>query len=558
VRRFLLTFLVPIIAFGGADVGDYLTSEEEILDALARDEINYTQYYDLIELFREKVSVFGDDLDRLLVIPGVDRRWISGIREAAAHAGQYADKETFLGWFPYDFERIESFVIFEKRAKGDFGGGTRVYTHGRFIDSDPYYPKTYINLSGRYLKSSLEIRLHEDRDGVRCRRRNLEARLFGGDITLGSFRKGLGEGLIMGKPFYIPGATRENSFQESFGNPQDNLFNGVRFGGEYGRIGTGFLASRIVYDSVSVSAIGAELFWIPRGNLKLGGVYSYGDAKSRPGGSVYRQNSGSVFGSAKWEDTDISGEMATTESGGIGFMLSFLKRASKTKTLAELWSYSEDFHPMHSKGLSDYRQTDIELDNSGVTQRSREAGETGFELKITSPLSENIFLNLDQSGWRTPPIEDWGISSEIGLYYRGENGRRIHCEFSWLKRTLTSGIRLKETIRMRANWPLIWDIECNAYFRLRWTTTETDRTRGVSVYPEIVYSRFEPFALRLRIKRYKSNLDDPSNGYWELRFRDELRSGPLLWIAEIRHAQYDKTDKNPLTEFRVTASYLWR
>jgi len=111
---------------------------------------------------------------------------------------------------------------------------------------------------------------------------------------------------------------------------------------------------------------------------------------------------------------------------------------------------------------------------------------------------------------------------------------------------------------MRANWPLIWDIECNAYFRLRWTTTETDRTRGVSVYPEIVYSRFEPFALRLRIKRYKSNLDDPSNGYWELRFRDELRSGPLLWIAEIRHAQYDKTDKNPLTEFRVTASYLWR
>ena len=63
--------------------------------------------------------------------------------------------------------------------------------------------------------------------------------------------------------------------------------------------------------------------------------------------------------------------------------------------------------------------------------------------------------------------------------------------------------------------------------------------------------------MRLRVKRYKSDLKDSDNGYWEIRFRDEVRTGPILWIVETRHAIYDDGD-DPLTEFRVTSAYYWR
>ncbi len=535
-----------------------MTSEEEILDALARDEINFTQYYDLVELFIEKVSVFGPNLERLLVIPGIDRRWIDALHEAVAHAGPYGTEEQLIRYFPYDFERIAAFIIFEKPTKRDWSAGAKLYTHGRYIAEDPYYPKSYITLDAKHSGLGADIRLHEDCDGTRVRRRSLSGKLFGGDFILGSFRKGLGPGLIMGKAFYIPGAERENSTAESFINPQDNMFNGFRYDRGFGKIGIGMLASRIVYDSVAVDAMGAMLSWHPAGNLSFGGVFGYGDARSRPENSTFRQSTGSLFGIAELDGGEFFAEIGLIDNAQTGFMAGMTRKISESRTLAEVWSYSKSFNPMNAKGLSDYRQTYIELDGSGVTQRSREAGESGFEVKVTTPLPGDIFFDFEQSGWRTPAIGDWGLSSETALNYRGRDGRRIRGGFSWEKRYTGDSFRLKETLRLRMNWPLIRDMSIGAYFRLRWTTTESERFRSLSVYPEISCDRFTPMTLKLRIKKYKSRMADDDNGYWELRLRDELRSGPILWIAELRHAAYDDIDKESLTEFRVTAAYYWR
>jgi len=133
MKRLLLTAAILSVAYC-FEAGDYLTSEEDILDALSREEISFTEYYDLLELFRDKVELTGDDLDRLRAIPGVDRRWIEAIEEARENAGLFADRETFERWFPFDFERIRAFVFFEKRERRDMNGSVKLYTHGKFIE----------------------------------------------------------------------------------------------------------------------------------------------------------------------------------------------------------------------------------------------------------------------------------------------------------------------------------------------------------------------------------------------------------------------------------------
>jgi len=558
MRKFLKILLVPIILLAASGPGDYLTSEEEILDALAKDEINFTQYYDLLELFREKISVFGSDLDRLLIVPGVDKRWIDALGDAVAHAGPYATQEQVLGFFPFDFDRIDAFIIFDKPTKRDWKAGAKVYSHGRFIDDDQYYPKTYYTIDGGYKTTDIGFRLHEDADGLRCRRRAFETEVLDGELAIGSYRAGFGPGLVLGKAFYIPGDERENTLAESFVNPQDNMFNGIRFERQSEKIGVGILSSRIVYDSVAASALGAMILWNPIEELDLGGVYGYGDARARPGGAKFRQSSGSVFARGEWNDTEIESELGLVENGGAGFMTSVVTKVEKTRALAEIWSYANNFNPMNAKGLSDYKQTYIEFDESGITQRSREAGESGFEIRTTTLVASNVFLDLEESGWRTPQIEDWGIYSEIGLNYRGENGKRIRGDYSFEKRYNSDDFREKQTIRAIANWPLPWHCNVSGYFRFRRTTTNDERYDGLSVYPEITCNRFEPVVLKLRAKRYKSRIDDPDNGYWELRFRDEIRTGPILWIGEVRHARYDDPGDDPLTEFRLTTAYYWR
>ncbi len=556
MRKILFLLILPTITLATSGAGDYLTSEEDILAALSNEEISFTQYYDLLDLFRDKVNIFGPEIDRLMIIPGVDQRWIIAIENAATRAGIYADRETFIKWFPYDFERIASFVAFLEDEQGVFGGGAKIYTHGKFIDCD--YPTTNISISGRYRNFDIELSLIEEEDEIRCKRRSISAKLLGGKLELGGFREGLGEGLIIGKAFHVPSAERINSTAGSFVNPKDNLFNGVRFDGKYGKIGIGLLASYIVYDSIAVDALGSEFHWAPSKDIEVGGVFAHGSVVGRPSNLAYRQSSTSLFCSSRLYGADISSEIGITEGGGTGFMLNATKTLSRTKTLAEFWLYDEEFHPLHSEGPSDYRETEIELAETGIIHESRQAGETGAQLKVTTPIVNNASLNFEQAGWRTTEINDWGLSSEIGIYYRDDNGKRIYGDFTWEKRTLTSTIRLKETIRLRANWPLSHNFTTNGYLRFRWTTDEDYRKRSLITYLELKASHFEPLVLKMRLKRSKSDLTDDDNGYWEIKLRDELRSGPVIWIGEVRHARYDRPSKEPLTEFRITAGYYWR
>ena len=545
-----------VIAFAlMASEGDFLTSEEDILDALSREEINFTQYYDILELFRDKVSVFGDDIDRLEVIPGVDRRWIAAIRDAAEKAGPYAERETFIRWFPYDFDRIAAFVVFDRPARSGRRGGAKFYTHGKWIEDDIPTTNTTFRFASDNLK--FETRVIDDEADIRCRRRKVEFGALGGEFTLGSFSKGFGNGLILGKAFHVQGAMRENSAVESMATPKDNLFNGLRYEGSFGKVDVGLLFSRSVYDSISVGGIGAELGFSPRAGVNIGGVFAHGNVAQRPVESTFEQNCGSIFTIAEIANTKARTEVGFSD-GEMGLELSLLSRMENARALIGLWSYSENFHPLHGDGESDYRETDIELGSSGVVQDSRQAGESGVEVKINAPLSDFISIDLEQSGWRTPINADWGLLSESGLYYRDVGGRRVRGEFSWEKRTLTSGVRLKQTLRLSANWPIVEELTGSYYFRFRWTTADESVTKGLSAYAEIISDRFDPLEMRVRIRRSKSDLAGADIGYWELRFRDDIRSGPMLWNVEVRHAIYDRSDKTPLTEFRITCGWTWR
>ena len=550
-----ILILVFSISIFGSETGDYLTSEDDILDALAREEISFTQYYDILELFRDKISVFDDDLERLQVIPGVDRRWIGAVREAAGKAGPYASKEDFIRWFSYNYDRISGFVIFEK-TMGAARGSIKFYTHGRWVEEEVPTTNATLIFASEWIK--LEARIIAEEEGVRCRRRAARIEALAGEWTFGSFSKGFGNGLILGKAFHVPGAMRENSPTKSIVMPKDNLFNGLRYEGSFGKIGAGMIFSRVVYDSIVVGGIGAKLEYSPTENLRIGGVFANADAARKPVQSTFRQNSGSIFTVAEISGTKLLAEAGFSEDDELGIDLSLLTKMEKARALMGFWSYSDGFHPLHGKGESDYRETDIELGTSGVVQDCRQAGETGAEIKISAPLSDFLSIDIDQSGWRTPINTDWGILSETKLYYKKSGGKRLSGELSWEKRTLTTGIRTKETIRLTGDWPLAEDLFGSAYFRMRWTKANESITKSLSTYAEIKSEHFSPLEMQFRIRRSKTDLKNPDNGYWELRFRDGIRSGSLLWNAEARYAIYDKPDKENLLEFRITCGWTWR
>lgn len=557
MKRFLVALLIPL-ALLASEVGDYLSSEEEILNALASDEINFTQYYDLVELFREKVSIFTDDIDVLLIVPGVDKRWTEALRRAVEKAGPYASPDQIIQFFPYDFDRIEPFIIFDKPTRRDWRAGTKIYTHGRFIDSDPYYPKTYFTADARYKAYTIDLRMQEDQNGFAVKRRKLELKLFDGELALGSYREGFGPGMVLGKAFYIPGGMRSNSTGESFANPQDNLFNGFRYERESDKIAVGALASRILYDEICANVVGMHLGWNPIEEMRVGGVYAFASTNSRPAQTAFKQSSGSIFAMGDINGVDVETELGFVENGAVGFMASAVAKIGDTRTLTEVWTYADDFNPLNAMGISDYKQTIIELDESGVIQRSREAGESGFEIRTTSALGENLFFNTKGSGWRTAQIDEWGVLSEVGLYFRPAPGKRLRGDYTYDKRIVAGAFREKQAFRLSLNWPIFEHLDNSTYMRVVETRTGNTPVYGISVYPEFIYSRFEPMVMRLRVKRYKSDVENPENGYWELRLRDEIRTGPILWIAEIRYAVYDKTAKDPLTEFRITSAYYWR
>jgi len=377
-------------------------------------------------------------------------------------------------------------------------------------------------------------------------------------LTLGSFDEGFGNGLVMGKAFHIAGAKRTNTGLKSLISPVDNLFNGAYFSGDFGRVGTGAALSRVDYDSVCAEVMASELSFSPDSNYRFGGVFALAGVSSPERGSRFSQSAGSVFGKAVVLGSKLDLELGWTDNGGVGLSLSALSKLEGVRSIASFWSYSDGFFPLNGDGESDYRYTYIPLGESGVLHDSRGAGESGAKMKITVPVGERVSVDLDQSGWRTPSAGDWGISTKSALYFRGENNTRLRGEYSWEKRTLASGVRSKNSIRMTANIPLAKDFGLNGYLRVSRSNIGEATTDGLSANAEIQGDLFEPMQLRLQLVRSKTNIASKDNGYWALRFRNYFRTGPISWLAEVRRAFYDKADKDDLTEFRITSSYYWR
>ncbi|HHS51232.1 MAG TPA: hypothetical protein ENN07_08975 [candidate division Zixibacteria bacterium] len=553
-------FLVAVICFGAlmaSEGTDYLTSEEDILEALGRNEISYTEYFELLELFRDKVDIMSGDAELLLVIPGVDRRWVEAVHEARGKAGVFADEKAFIRWFPFDFERIEAFVVFEKRERSDFSGSVKVYMHGKYAVDEKMTANMSVSAGSRKVRS--EARFLYDGDVMKCRRRCVRADVLGGRLIVGSFDEDFGNGLVLGRAFHVPGAMRTNEGTVSLATPVDNLFNGAFYRGQFDRIRAGAMASRVLFDSIAVTAAASELGFSPSKDLTVGGVFAWGRVESKSGGETpFSQGSGSVFGNFRAGESKLDGEFGFTEDGGIGACFSAMKRKDGLRSLVTIWSYSDDFYPLHGWGAADYRTTKIEIEESDVEISSRGAGESGAKFKLTMPLWKQVMADFDQAGWRTPMINDWGLSMRSALSFRGDGGRRVRGEYSWEKRTLTTGVREARAGMITGNWPIARDVSIYGYFRFRRSITETAVIDGISSNAEISLANYFPWEFRFRVQRSKTNLASENVGYWAFRYRNYIRFGQFYWLAEARHAIYDSEDREPLTEFRITCSYYWR
>ncbi|MCK5833938.1 hypothetical protein KAH81_09765 [bacterium] len=549
-------FLLIIFSVFAFDPGDYLTSEDDILEALSREEISYTQYYELLELMRDKVNLVCSDLTPLLVVPGVDERWVKAIEEARGNAGYYANRDVFIRWFPFDFERIEAFIYFEEEEKRSVHGNAKIYTHGKLIENDIPTTNGTIDIGTEIIKAECRF---IDEESFSFRRRTLDVKYKNSALTLGSFSKGFGNGLILGKAFHVPGARRDNTNWSSLSTPVDNLFNGLRYEGLFGNIETGFVLSRVVYNSVIVDALGSKLCLSPTKLHKIGAIYSFGRVQNTlETAPVFTQGCASVFGNSVFDVTSLDYEIGFSESGNIGADISVVTKFENVRSLVAAWKYSDEFYPLHGNGESDYRKTNIELGESDVIMDSKQAGEEGAKLKLTAKIENKISLDFDQSAWRTVMTEDWGVASKAALQFRSDNGKRLRGELAWEKRTLSTGERLQKTVRFFGYWPLVPGLNASGYFRFRRSNLNEKTNDGISTNVEIFSNGFEPFEIRFLLKRTKTDINSDNSGYWALRLRSNFNSGPIIWLAEYRLAVYDKIDKDALSEFRLTCSYYWR
>ena len=529
----LMFFILLISCFSPASLNSqtfsifYFENEEDLLEGLDSGDIDYETYVDLLQLMREKVDLNGNELYRLQEIPGVTRFEEELIKKFRKEQGGFTGIDELAGIDGLDYQRIRAFVkvgyVTGTTAGGLFEG--RVTLQTEFDISEDVEREDEIRLktkAGGDWSIYFDLELEDD-DLSYWQRRYIEYRGIPGlnRIVAGTYSAKFGEGLVVGKSSLLPQEYRELDDETAqFLYNRTGRYNGIFINGEYGAVRPSFLFSYNRYREVSDLFTAADFSMDVFDNIESGITISHTRLASTGEGGEEVENVAGLHVEADLGAFSLFGEAASLiEKNGFGFYGGIQAGQQDLKFHMSFRDYGEEFAPVHGGGYA--RSDDIDLDLFSMDDEDStlfsfptdHAGETGFLMKSSYKLMEQLELNLALDQWGTSLDGEADLSVGGGLRWRFRRSAELLLNQKWRDYGLyVDGDRLVST-SMELRWKPAFtsgDIKTLFLFKQRDSSTYT------------------------HMQRY---------GYWWVR-ADKIPFGPLILGGRLKISTSDFKDQN--------------
>ncbi len=353
---FLLVLFLKLASAQNISV-NYYSSIDDIYASFEVGDLTYEQYTDLVSLFESKVDINYDNLQRLLIIPGVNSNDIAPLKKKLNEGVIFKNLRQVANIFPNDIDLISPFIVIIPKRDLGINGNFRIYTRYNFIapalSNDPYHSG---RLELRWSDFSMDYRFKQQADlELQTTYRNVRYRTNDVEIFLGNYDAHLGYGLLVGRKISLSTSERSNSARSYLASPFYGELNGLFASWDLHRKWKLKLAiSANEYGKTSQSMAGVAASWNHSQKEQKGIVIYFGELSSADMDSGKIEQYGlSIFGVNHCFENKLQYELAVLNNGSWGGNL-ILTPSKKTGNIAwKFWVYHPDFIVLYSNGFCD-------------------------------------------------------------------------------------------------------------------------------------------------------------------------------------------------------------
>ncbi len=554
-----------------------LESEEDVNDAFFEGELDEQTRDELIELLRDPVDINGDDLSRLLVVPGFTPHDLSALERHRDKSEGFASTAELAAVPGIDPDQL--FVFTHVGAPERAAADTPPASRGRMLPS--------VDLDG-WIKIQTARDMHEEGDlrndisgdirapagagrfRVHFRARSeederpgLEERSVYYDskqgpierLVFGTVREKLGLGVTLGRRVALTASLRT---PEEGGStllvPRLGRYNGVFASLRTGGLSPVVLISEnryaLVTDRVLAASLGRE-----GERHSIGAIGARQSLIGGVSGEAFERDFLALFGATRVGLVEISGESSWSPGHGLGSELRIESRGAVFESGATVWHYGTDYVNLHSGGTADTdRSTFDVLPEDDIEIRDRQAGERGALIETEIELVGDWTAEGSFARWANALDGETDRRADATLAWRRSTRRRAFLRHIWDIDDTQGEASERRTLTFdgRSDAGRYTDLRFRAVWRTR-TTSSGDVDSG-EIWVESSFRRLAPLSPWLRFRWKDNNFDEANDSYVELQVEERLRfldRYSLEARARSRFYSDDERDVNPDAEARV-------
>ncbi|MAE70200.1 MAG: hypothetical protein CME06_06990 [Gemmatimonadetes bacterium] len=556
-----------------------LESEEDINDAFFEGELDEQTRDELIELLRDPVDINGDDLSRLLVVPGFTPHDLSALERHREKNEGFASTAELAEVPGIDPDQLFVFTFTRAAVPERPVADATPTTQGRMLPS--------VDLDG-WIKIQTARDLHEEGDlrndlsgdirspagagrfRVRFRARSeedeqpgLEERSVYYDakqgmierLVFGTVREKLGLGVTLGRRVALTASLRTpDEGGSTLLVPRLGRYNGVFASLRAGAFSPVVLVSEnryaLVTDRVLAASLGRE-----GERHSIGAIGARQSLIGEASGDAFERDFLALFGATRAGLVEISGESSWSPGHGLGSELRVESRGAVFESGATLWHYGTDYVNLHSGGTADTDRSSFDvLPDDDIEIRDRQAGERGALIETEIEIVGDWTAEGSFARWANAIDGETDRRADATLAWRRSTRRRAFLRHIWDIDDTQGEASERRTLTFdgRSDAGPYTDLRFRAVWRTR-TTSSGDVDSG-EIWVESSFRRLAPVSPWLRFRWKDNNFDEANDSYVELQVEERLKfldRYSLEARARSRFYSDDDRDVNPDAEARV-------
>ncbi|RKZ27353.1 hypothetical protein DRQ29_03675 [bacterium] len=526
----------------------YFQEPDDIKNAYYNNEITEEQYYELLQLYEEKVEVNTGNLRRLLAIPGVERPEIEAVEKARLDRGPFRDENDVRRAFRGDFNLIEPIITVMPPARKIVSGYFKVYNSRKYespsSSTDPSYSSKIYLRSGKW---SADIRHRQKGTNMaQLSYRSVQYRSRKLQLIIGNYySKDLGYGLLVGRYISLSSYKKDNDGLGYWLSPYYGDMNGTYLNWKIGRHWSvqSAISTNYYYKDSYQDLISAAVSYYKSRLGRLGMVLYRGSLVDFTDSSTadIRQMGASIYGEFRKGGWKFRNETGVIQNGAWGTNLYiYSPRTDGVNYLWKFWAYHPQFRPLYSDGQCDKGYQSYYPDDFSFYVKAYQAGELGCYASAKFPLSSKIESRIKASYFQVTNYDDNGAEGYIGLKYK--MGRKGYIDLYIDRRFDGWGATgtTKDKINLSARWNINRKFSNRTYAYFKSNDYDTYWRNEYRISNTFYYEPKRDMELGLKLERRDSDIDDPDyGGYYTIAPVFKLDVGEISWRTEISLRKYD-------------------